>query len=198
MINAAAAKRCPGDHFDVGILRGTPWTMLSLRTRQNGRHCSVPHSHTLSLNLLSCPACITHSTMLTFLLLYIPLLLSQIFIYITFPLSVLVHSFTNPFLAAQPITLVPPPSLYPSLPPPFTEPNLFVKSSLGKLCPICSHSFNEYICLCIGHGNISPSSSSSSFSSLPISPYPISIPSHLLVSSHGLYIYQSHFKYLLR
>lgn len=52
----AAAKWCPGDSFDVGILRGMPGTMLSLRGTQNGRHFPLPLSHTLSLNIPPSPA----------------------------------------------------------------------------------------------------------------------------------------------
>ena len=44
----AAAKWCPGDSFDVGILRETPGTMPSLRGMQNGRHFPLPLSTALS------------------------------------------------------------------------------------------------------------------------------------------------------
>lgn len=84
----------------------------------------------------------------------------------------LIHSNNTPFPASQPISPPSPlaPSLSASLSLPlslFIEPNLFVMSSLGKLRPICCHSLNEFICLCIGHGSISPSSLS--FSCLPTS-----------------------------
>lgn len=84
--------------------------------------------------------------------------------FLPLPLA-LIHSNNSPFPASQPIS--PPSHLTPSLSAslslplsPFTEPNLFVMSSLGKLHPICCHSLNEFICLCIGHGSISPSSPS--------------------------------------
>ncbi len=64
----AAAKWCPGDGFDVGILRGTPWTMPSLRGMQNGRHFPLPLSRSLSH---SC-----HSTSLRLLLAPLTLRLS--------------------------------------------------------------------------------------------------------------------------
>lgn len=80
------------------------------------------------------------------------------------PLTV-INSNNTPFPASQPIS--PPSHLTPSLSAslylplyPFIEPNLFVMSSLGKLRPICCHSLNEFIGLCIGHGSISPSSRS--------------------------------------
>ena len=64
----AAAKWCPGDGFDVGILRGTPGTMLSLRGMQNGRHfpLSLLLSHTLSLNLPPSPPRSAHTVTLRF------------------------------------------------------------------------------------------------------------------------------------
>lgn len=85
--------------------------------------------------------------------------------FLPLPLT-LIHSNNTPFPASQPII---PPFPYDPLPvsislslplSPFIEPNLFVMSSLGKLRPICCHSLNEFICLCIGHGSISPSSRS--------------------------------------
>lgn len=94
----------------------------------------------------------------------------------------LIHSNNTPFPASQPI--IPPSHMTPSLSAslslplsPFIEPNLFVMSSLGKLHPICCHSLNEFICLCIGHGSISPSSLSRSC--LPTPP-PTSVPSGTL------------------
>lgn len=49
-------------------------------------------------------------------------------------------------------------------------------SSLGKLRPICCHSLNEFICLCIGHGRISPSSPSASLFPNTTTPTPLSPP----------------------
>lgn len=91
--------------------------------------------------------------------------------FLPLPLT-LINSNNTPFPAAQPITPLSryPPSLSVSLSlplSPFIEPNLFVMSSLGKLRPICCHSLNEFICLCIGHGSISPSSLPHTLSFLP-------------------------------
>lgn len=101
----------------------------------------------------------------------------------------LIISNNSPFPSAQPIpVLTPSPPAFLrlciSLPlSPFIKPNRFVMVSLGKLCSICCHSLNEFICLCIGHGSITPS--------LPCPPF-------FLVFPRGLHIYsRDHFRRLL-
>lgn len=192
----SATKWCPGDSFDVGILRGTPGTIRSLMRMQNGRHFPLPRSCSLTLCHSTSRSRCGGSPVWVLVDVYfsIPLLQCHIstypYLHYFLPLT-LVNSNNTPFTAAQPITLLspapPPPSSLSgslSLPlSPFIKPNLFVMSSLGKLCPICCHSLNEFICLCIGHGSISPSPlPRPSFLSYP--------PSLLLVFPWGLYIYQ--------
>lgn len=172
--------------------------MPSLRGTQNGRHFPLSFSYTLSLHLpsISCSrrVSLVQTTVNVPLSLHIPPLPCPISTYpylhnfLPLPLT-LINSNNTPFPATQPITppspFYPPPYLHlslsrsPSFLSPFIEPNLFVMSSLGKLHPICCHSLNEFICLCIGHGSISPSSLSLS--------YP---PTPLLVFPWGLYIYR--------
>lgn len=118
----------------MGILRGTPGTMPSLRGMQNGRH--FPLSRVLILSVtyppsISCSRCDSDSSVQTPvnvpLSLYIPLLQCHISTYpylhnfLPLPLT-LINSNNTPFPAAQPIT--PPSPFYPlpicislSLPP---------------------------------------------------------------------------------
>lgn len=125
----AATKWCPGDSFDVGILRGTPRTMPSLRGMQNGRHFPVPLS--CSLTLCHSTASISCSPRSRFdswvqtlvcvslsLSLYIPPPQCHISPYpylhnfLPLPLT-LINSNNTPFPTSQPIT--PPYPLPPSL-----------------------------------------------------------------------------------